>query len=125
MVIALSLGSTPRRSDAMVFMECGSLLPLSTANKAAASHRTPKRVNGPLLIQELIQIHQLIGQHRPGGQGRRIKTWIGFRLADREQLNGQVRLRLIMGAQPGQRGLDDRLLIGTEWPRQKLPCDEV
>ena len=66
-----------------------------------------------LLVEHFIQIQQLVGQHCPGGKLRGIERGVGFRFANRDQLIGFCRVRLIVGEQIGQRRLDDGLLLGS------------
>ena len=50
-----------------------------------------------LLVQHFVQVHQLVGQHGPGGQRRRVQRRIGLRLADGDQLLRLVGMGLVVG----------------------------
>src|SRR5438876_9149869 len=78
-----------------------------------------------LLIQHLIQIHQLIREHGPSGKRRGIEFLVRLRFADSDQLFRIVDISLVVREQLIERRTDDAHFLGPEWPREQSERESI
>src|SRR5947208_1521816 len=78
-----------------------------------------------LLVESLVEVHDLVGKHGPGGERGGVEGGVDLVLADGKELLRVVGVVLVEAEEVLQRRQDDRLLLGRERPGDYAIGDEV